>query len=238
MDNARLAKYVSGKWLEVRYGWSPILYSIYDALDTLGLQLCVKGRYQIKVSSKRFMQAGVHNNGTGSYSNPKAFTYSTTSVRHKYAMTFNLPSNLRQRDWTSLSPLSIAWELLPFSFVADWLVNVEQQLSLWENYWLYKSEYAGGYETTTYKRKTTRVENGSTDVGYTYWPNGSLQDGSSKGIWNWSSFAELQTTNKTRALVNSIPMPNGFQVKVKLTPKRLLDAFALTTQIAGKYRGA
>jgi hypothetical protein len=230
-----LVDYVNQKWLEYRYGWSPLVYSIYDAMDTIGLQQVINGVFTIRQGSRRVLQSSIKG-GSGTYASPSYMSSSWTSVRHQYVLDFRLPSGLRIRDWTSLSPVSIAWELLPFSFVGDWLVNVSQQLSLWENYWLFKNQYIGGYETVTYSRKTTLSYSGSTNYGYAYWPNGDLIDGFQRGLWTWNTSSERKSVEKNRSILANLPMPNGFRVKVNLTPKRLMDSIALISQMTGKYK--
>ncbi len=50
-------------------------------------------------------------------------------------------------DFTSLNPASIAWEMLPFSFVADWVYDVGSYLRNAETRYLMMDRFKGGYLT-------------------------------------------------------------------------------------------
>jgi hypothetical protein len=45
--------YVTGKWLEYRYGWMPLVYSTYDAMETLANKVVVDPDVWVRVRSKR-----------------------------------------------------------------------------------------------------------------------------------------------------------------------------------------
>lgn len=231
MAGARL-DYVSGKWLEYRYGWLPLIHSIWDAAETLRRDttaklITVKARSSVTVFNKSVT-------GTGTYQDPKGTVSISQNARVEYALRFELPQGYKLADWTSLNPLGIAWELVPFSFVADWFVNVSQQLSLWENYFVFSSHFRGGYKTRTVLEQRYGSASGTTNrpvtvlIGpppfrpdQTYYESISF---SASGLYKY----------KDRQRVTSLPYPSGFRVKVNLNANRMADSAALLTGIVRK----
>jgi hypothetical protein len=53
--------------------------------------------------------------------------------------------------WSSFNPASVTWELLPYSFVVDWFVDVGGYLRDLESAFLYQSSFVRGYFTHTRK---------------------------------------------------------------------------------------
>lgn len=225
--------YVTGKWLEYRYGWMPLVYSTYDAMETLANKVVVDPDVWVRVRSSRPVSKGIQY-GVGSVSDPKVHVRYDLNSRLETKVNFMLPPGLGIHDWTSLNPVGIAWELLPLSFVADWFVNVGQQCSLWENYWQYGANFRGGYETKSYKREQSLTASGIDFYpNPAYWPNGTLMPYQvlSRTVSYKSTTRE---TMKDRQVLLSIPFPNGIRVEVKLGTKRLLDAASLLQQLVAK----
>jgi len=229
-SNQRRLDYITGKWLEHRYGWMPLTYSIYDAFDTLGGYWIVNNEQVVKGSSQRKVYASdVTGNGTTSIRYTRS-SFSNTRMRI-YAR-FSLPPQQRVRDWTNLNPASIAWELVPLSFVADWIVNVSQQLSLWENYLLYNMQFLGGYKTITSLQTTTGTEFQYRYIPVQYFPSGGPVDGGYTVTRNFQS--HRRTTELNRTILINLPTPNGIRLKVSFGWRRQLDAAALIHQLVAK----
>lgn len=231
----RRRAYVNGKWLEYRYGWSPLVQTIYDVADAavkqqlLGLTV-LKARSGVK--KENFIKSG-----TGSYSDPRFQTHIQGSARVEFGGVFDLPSGPNVSDWTSLNPAGIAWELVPFSFIADWLIGVGQYLENAENYFLFRNTFRAGYKTYTYIEKRTQTFFGANHYPLRYYFGG--------GTWNISDdtydrvrFQSTQVTYKKKSRVKliSLPTPYGPRVKVNLNSKRLLDSAALISQYVQKSR--
>lgn len=120
-------KYPANRWLEYQYGWKPLMNSISDNVDLLKAQKKKSGD-TFKVSrslsdSYKWIYKG------------DVFTdeYECT-VKVKVGFKVRLTNSvLHQLDTVGfINPLSIAWELTPFSFVFDWFIpvgNVLESLS-------------------------------------------------------------------------------------------------------------
>lgn len=111
---------VAGRWLELQYAWLPLLNDVYGAACTLAHFTNVPFQQTILVRRKR--------NGTMSSASPNTKVGSSTvytSVQIKAIISeVNVPGLLGLTD-----PASVAWEKLPWSFVADWFIPVGNWLS-------------------------------------------------------------------------------------------------------------
>jgi len=216
---------VTNKWLEYRYGWQPAVYSIYDALDSIGrkhqkgVPIFVKGR------AKKFIEAETQS-GFGTFSNPRIMTNTLSSVRVEVGVYLKSDPTTTIYDWTSLNPAAIAWELVPFSFVADWVFNVGQVLSLFEDYWKYTSSFDSGWETRTYKQVTGQVRKGYSAGQYLTDEYGNYLDGN-YGNKVYDTHCSLRSTYCNRIVLTDLPVPSGISCRVNLNASRLLDAAAL-----------
>lgn len=112
--------YASSLWLETHFGWAPMIGDIYNAVDVLQRPFPkarkVRGRSTTRVTKKH----------SGIYSG-----VATTKLRGMYygEVEVTNPNLLLANQLGLVNPLSVAWELVPFSFVVDWFVNVSQILS-------------------------------------------------------------------------------------------------------------
>lgn len=115
------------RWLEYKYALSPIMYSVEDACTVLSNGL---GNWYFTASSRQ----GKKGNGDSfelSASNGMKWKRTVHSYGMSCALTFDVSSE-GMRTFSQLglaNPLSIAWELVPFSFVADWFVPIGGWLS-------------------------------------------------------------------------------------------------------------
>ena len=118
------SKWVSNTWLEYHFGWEPLVKDIYNSAAFLsapfGLPV-IKGRASIKKdivfetttgTSDRIHQRGLH---------------SVEAHAHIQGQLRVTNSNLFLASRLGLiNPVSVAWEIVPFSFVVDWFANVGQ----------------------------------------------------------------------------------------------------------------
>lgn len=120
--------YASAHWLELHFGWTPLLGDISDAVDVLtspnfGSRKIVASASSVftknhsegawGANSKSSGRFGVRFEGDVRISNPNAFLASQLGL---------------------VNPAAIAWELVPFSFVVDWFSNVGQILDSYSDF--------------------------------------------------------------------------------------------------------
>lgn len=110
------SKRLANNWLEYHFGWSPLVSDIFGALDLL---------------TKPIPNTRIRARGYGWET-----TYWTNNVDSDATEIRNVKCQLLADFWIEnpnlhlasqlgfINPVSIAWELVPFSFVVDWFVNV------------------------------------------------------------------------------------------------------------------
>lgn len=112
-------KFASNAWLEMRYGWTPLIYDVYGGAESIAkllhdnredvtLSAFYKISEQLVPSSSNFVGSGF---GTHIFRYDCAFQISNPKLRNTSSLGLT-------------NPALIAWELVPFSFVFDWFLPV------------------------------------------------------------------------------------------------------------------
>lgn len=110
--------YLGRKWLEYIYGWAPTVSGAFETAEIL---------------SKRFQTGSIVTGKVGNTARiriQRRMDYGTEDVfcvsraKGYYQYTIKDPKLLQLTQLGFTNPLSIAWELLPWSFVLDWFVDV------------------------------------------------------------------------------------------------------------------
>jgi hypothetical protein len=115
-------KVVANNWLELQYGWLPLVNDVYEGAVFLSHHLNVPLKKVIKVRRKVGGQ----------------------SVQLGNAVVWNTPDNWKIREAKQIKaiieekdvyqmaglmdPLPILWELLPYSFIVDWFIPIGNYL--------------------------------------------------------------------------------------------------------------
>lgn len=106
---------ISGRWLELQYGWLPMLSSVYEACSAYA---AINERRRSVVVAKKSISGRYNGAQSPNYSGMGTWRY---RKRIQYEMTEKLSV---ARSLGLLDPLSVAWELIPFSFVIDWFIPI------------------------------------------------------------------------------------------------------------------
>lgn len=113
---------VANNWLELQYGWLPLLKDAEEGAIFLANRLGVPLSWNFRVRYKRPLDF--------STSAPALNSWSLVNRSEEAAQ---IVAELKEQDSVQLSgltdPLSVAWELLPYSFVADWFIPIGNYLS-------------------------------------------------------------------------------------------------------------
>lgn len=230
---SRTSDQLSGQWLQYRYGIMPAIYSFYDAADNVRRHV-YQNTFSVRGSSTRSL--------TENYSDvvlqPTPVTTSWQIVgktRVTMNLNFRAPSAALQHaaNWTSLNPASIAWELVPLSFVADWFVNVGDQLRAWENHVLFSQYFLGGTQSV-YQREDRcgTYSEGPGGPIVECWPNGDYK--TQNAGYRTTCSARSTKVSFSRTKISSLPRPAGLRVKVNLNASRVADAAALVRKNIGR----
>lgn len=123
------ARRFSSTYLEFHFGWSPLMKDIYDAMEVFDNPI---KPHRIKTSAHGvfpgpFNVNTVTQDSWWTYYEYREGTYEQTVKLQADLVITNL--NLAMMQQVGLAnPAKIAWELVPFSFVLDWFVNVGDYL--------------------------------------------------------------------------------------------------------------
>jgi uncharacterized protein YjiS (DUF1127 family) len=143
----RGAKDTAGQWLELHFGWVPLVQDIYNAVNVLQGPLpgCkARGKAGTSVSFS-------DNKGQGNWSTfvPQAQGFITIGA-DVYLENANLALANRMG---LINPATVAWELIPFSFLVDWFIPVGNFLNSFSDFVGYRVENPF---TTTLRKGTSR----------------------------------------------------------------------------------
>jgi hypothetical protein len=163
----RHAKSYADNYLEFHFGWEPLVKDIWASAN-IALEKPFKGL------SKRYVAGG-----TATYqevpSVPSALGRIRNFVNWRESVVIRCNAvvtnpSLRQYEQLGLlNPAVLAYELVPFSFVVNWFVNVEQMLSLPSDFAGLDLQYASTTRfvtaSDTYKIRSAYIAKGA-EVAY------------------------------------------------------------------------
>lgn len=126
--NKPLARTPSGQFLELKYGWEPLLQDVHGAASALEKR--DSEDWKVSVKSKETVMKFVD----AIQGLPASANYCLTkhvSKHGSFARVDMVPGNQALITASQLgltNPAALAWELVPLSFVADWFVPVGEFL--------------------------------------------------------------------------------------------------------------
>jgi len=118
----RLRDFASDSWLEVKYGWKPLLQDVESLAKATALGWQVEPADIVLRSRSRKKSDPYYVAGTAT----DLTVEGEASVKVSYTCTFSvIDQSTRNLQGLGLIDLgSVAWELIPYSFVVDWFVPV------------------------------------------------------------------------------------------------------------------
>lgn len=104
-------------WLEYKYGWMPVLMDIHGAAKTIAELNFKRDQSTFRAASSQSVPLlPVNGGGAVGVAVTSCKAWVTVRVHNRNVTTLNRLG--------LLNPLLVTWELVPFSFVADWFVNI------------------------------------------------------------------------------------------------------------------
>lgn len=201
-------------WLEGTYGWMPTIQTVYDTFNKFMQPGCEWIRVAARAGSKRQV-SGV----TTAYGIPHK-TVVESQDRYQIVMGYAPQPSLLTAlaGYTSLNPVSIAWELLPYSFVADWFIDIGGYLRNTETALIYGNVVLDyGYSTQTQLVTVTESIQGAAPL-------------SSNVLRTMSVSGSQWSKSKERLTFTSWPSPTPPKFDPKLGTSRLISAASLLSQ--------
>lgn len=121
-NNPRDAQQIANNWLELQYGWRPLLQDAAGAAEMLAHHLSVPAQSTYRVAVRREVDSNYRSQvGT----NPANWADSLSAKVHRRSLIARItetPSTIAKLGL--LDPELVIWELMPFSFVADWFIPI------------------------------------------------------------------------------------------------------------------
>lgn len=208
----RSPRRIGSKWLEFQYGWKPTAQTLYEA----GRKIMEQSNELIRVTARASeFRSRQEISRTSSTFTQRFIEHSARSLR---VVNLKLSNSALQTlaGYTSLNPASIAWELTPFSFVADWFIDFGGYLRNLESAIVYSTAFHSGFTTVTTKTSINSI------ITEEYADPYYRKLGSRTGSW--------EEVTKDRSPMYSMPLPSLPSFNVNMGTNRLLNAAALLSQ--------
>lgn len=206
------SKNVSGRWLELQYGWKPLLDDISSAVETLQRYstetwkpLCVVRTLEQAIDEELVQPADSYVNllrVKGKHSVRVQLWYNVTDPKLHLLAQLGLAN-----------PATVAWELIPYSFLVDWFLPVGTYLDAWTG--MLGCEFLSGTVTTF----ATGTENFRTD-----WDHKDLS-GKTYGV----AYSKNLVSGYVRDVLTEFPTPSLY-LKSPVSTGHILNALALIYQ--------
>jgi hypothetical protein len=205
---------ISGGWLKYRYGIMPIIHSMDALLQDWN------GRI---ITTRRTSRGSASNSVSGIGSSSSGGFFWDLSAENSHELTVEVRAGVLYEQYLrsnryGFSPSDLpaaAWELVPYSFVADWFINAGDFIRAW-------TPKAGVRSLATWTTVTTTLVSTQT-VSAVF-----KQSASYDPIQAPTGFRRVQSESISRSpgISRALTLKESAVTPV-LTSKRVLDSFAL-----------
>lgn len=205
---------LSAIWLEAQYGWKPLLQDIHGAAAYVAERLERPDVHVVRVRLRK----------TKKYEPMSGTPTRTELLNGQSSVSVQVVARISTVNHTALSgitdPVSVAWELVPWSFVVDWFLPIGDYLN---------AASFGSTVDATYV-VSTRIRN--------QWSGFRIRPGNPNG---WGPLLEggkarERTTSLTRVITQSLDAgrPQVVPLSKAFSWTRAANAVALVTQLRSK----
>jgi hypothetical protein len=206
---------VPNKWLELQYGWKPLISDVYGACNALSKR--DKSDWRVTAKASRTSRQV----WTATFSNTDAGIGVAQSDTYAFVRIDALPENELIISLASLgitNPLLIAWELVPYSFVVDWALPVGT--------WLDSIDAMLGYQNASSSRSVlTRANWEETGIRTPTNPSGGYVENKYRG---YKKLVKLIRN------VGGVPLPTFPRIKDPRSLGHMANGLALLASAFGR----
>jgi hypothetical protein len=210
------SKAVSNGWLELQYGWLPLIGDVHGTAELLAQKIekeiksksvaVVKETRQVKSSAVDYAGRKTDITGTLEHTVRYGVYYSTASEAAHTLSQIGISN-----------PLLIAWELLPWSFVVDWFIPIGNWISSFDA--TVGLSFEKGYVTVMEKCQLSQVYSGTATK--------TSPSADPKTFWILSSVDYVKCN---RAILTSFPSTGMPSFKNPVSFTHCANALALLRQ--------
>jgi hypothetical protein len=146
-----LRQFAASTWLEYSYGWKPLLSDVYAQAENLARYMTNNGYVVREAKASAHAEKVYEELKTEPNLYYKTRKRVVVSNRVSYTVRYRIQdgANKVANTFGLSNPALVAWELVPFSFVADWFLPIGDFL---DNLTAYNGlEFAGGTKGTVRK---------------------------------------------------------------------------------------
>lgn len=210
-----LIRGLSGARLEYQYGWFPLAMSLYETVGEMQNRV-VSDLQDFKVRASSPIPNRNSAISVEFYGGVPCVVQ--RSGRHMCEIKVTLKTrSFDPARFASLNPISWAYELTPYSFVLDWMIDIGGYLRNLETSLLYANSFVGGYVTETIACDASASCNSS---------RGETAYGTVK-TYKVTGTAGGRFIKSQRSVLASFPGPRLPTFKADLGASRLLSLAAL-----------
>lgn len=196
---------VAGRWLELQYGWKPLISDVYESAKA----------YEALTNTSRSSRVTVSMSRKGrleTSASPANWTCKGT-LDERWRIIYEMNEQMTaSRSLGLMDPLSVAWELIPYSFVVDWFIPVGSYLDNLSNI----PQLNGRFLTIKVRNyQGTALKGPNPFVTWIKYP-----------VTNTSTFYMERVVSGGL----SVPKPAFESLPDAMSPSRIWNALALVTQ--------
>jgi len=212
---------IADGWLELQYGWRPLLQDVYGSLEYVNNK-------QKRIVRQRVSKSASDNDRWGSGTEvTDLFTTYVDQKRKasvKYTLFYAAPNEFLKTlsEGGVTNPALVAWELLPWSFVVDWFLPVGNFISSWDA--TVGLEFQKGSKTTSHEVIHESTRSGRKKVE----DSGKLVTAGISSLWRTYHSVHIQ-----RSPSGAFPSPALPQFKNPVSPEHMANLLAL---LVGTFR--
>lgn len=219
---------VPARWLELQYGWMPLLNDVYGSAEALAKSQ----RSDWRITGKGTVFQDIYEeattpDGPGYQAGGRVKMIGKKGV---FVRIDAIPQNELLQSAAALgltNPAEIAWELVPFSFVVDWALpigNFISSLDAMLGYGPTSCSISSLVKVDSYFTCKRHWNNLETRNRYPY--SFSTKEGKSR----------REIVRFSRAVSSSVPLPSLPRLRDPVSLNRMANALALLTQVFGGRR--